>query len=500
MLSHRYIPSRQLPDKAISLLDTACARVAISLHAPPAQIQTLTQQLSSLKEEAEMLRHEASLGKDRAVSLARVTAEMDTLTETLSQRHAHWLQEQTLCQDILALQTQLSEVQPEDSQATTALRAQRMALEHSLSQLQGDRAQVHLQVDEAIVAAIVADWTGIPVGRMATDDVLAVLGLQDQLQQRVIGQSTAIAQISERLKTSKAKLTDPQKPLGVFMLVGTSGVGKTETALALAEAMYGGEHNLITINMSEYQEAHTVSSLKGSPPGYVGYGEGGVLTEAVRRRPYSVILLDEVEKAHSDVHEIFYQVFDKGCMEDGEGRVIDFKNTLILLTSNAGSDLIDQLCEDPALMPNTEALAKALQPELRKTFPAAFLGRLNIVPYFPLGLEVLQSIVQLQLNKVVKRMATEHGIALHYTPAVMTHIVTQCGTHETGARRLGQFIEQNLLPMLAHLWLQAMQDKYSLRHITVDTQAAPVNHPEVPTSLQLAPQAGLHLHVVLENT
>ena len=499
MLSHRYIPSRQLPDKAISLLDTACARVAISLHAPPAQIQTLTQQLSSLKEEAAMLSHEVNLGKDRTVNLARVNTEMQALAQTLSQRQTHWLEEQALCQKIIAIQIQIADVLLEDASTKNTLTAQRTALELSLSQLQVDRAQVHLQVDEAIVAAIVADWTGIPVGLMATDDVLAVLDLQNQLQQRVIGQPTAIAQISERLKSSKAKLTDPHKPLGVFMLVGTSGVGKTETALALAEAMYGGEHNLITINMSEYQEAHTVSSLKGSPPGYVGYGEGGVLTEAVRRRPYSVILLDEVEKAHPDVHEIFYQVFDKGSMEDGEGRVIDFKNTLILLTSNAGSELIDHLCEDPALMPNTEALSKALQPELRKTFPAAFLGRLSIVPYFPLGIDVLKSIVQLQLNKVVKRMYSEHGINLHCTPAVMTHIVTQCGTHETGARRLGQFIEQNLLPMLAHVWLQAMQEKLILKHITVDTQAAPVSHTEVPRSLQLAPQAGLHLHVALEN-
>jgi type VI secretion system protein VasG len=324
-----------------------------------------------------------------------------------------------------------------------------------------------------VVAAIVSDWTGIPVGRMVQNEVAAVLGLQAQLQQRVMGQPHALAMVAERVQTARARLTDPNKPVGTFLLVGPSGVGKTETALALAEALYGGEQNLITINMSEYQEAHTVSSLKGSPPGYVGYGEGGVLTEAVRRRPYSVILLDEVEKAHPDVHEVFYQVFDKGWMEDGEGRTIDFKNTLILLTSNTGSDLISQLCDDPALLPEPQALREALLPELRKVFPAAFIGRLSIVPYLPLAEAVLGDIVRLQMRRVAGRLQAEHGIALAYDDTVVGHIVQRCGTHETGARLLSGFIEQHVLPPLANLWLTATQRGESLARIAIEPAGEP---------------------------
>jgi type VI secretion system protein VasG len=280
------------------------------------------------------------------------------------------------------------------------------------------------------------------------------------------------------------------------LLVGPSGVGKTETALALAQAVYGGEHNLISINMSEYQEAHTVSSLKGSPPGYVGYGEGGVLTEAVRRRPYSVILLDEVEKAHPDVHEVFYQVFDKGWMEDGEGRVIDFKNSLILLTSNCGAETISNLCEDPALAPSATHLAEALQPELRKVFPAAFLGRLAIVPYLPLSSELLETIVGLQLQKVVLRMQEQHGIALSCTPAAIAHIVAQCGTHETGARRISQFIEHNVLTQLAHVWLQAMQEHIAIRQLTLQAESEPMTL--CSPSLAVQPKAGLQLQIQMD--
>jgi type VI secretion system protein VasG len=270
-----------------------------------------------------------------------------------------------------------------------------------------------------------------------------------------------------RVQTARAKLTDPNKPIGTFMLVGPSGVGKTETALALAEAVYGGEQNLITINMSEYQEAHTVSSLKGSPPGYVGYGEGGVLTEAVRRRPHSVILLDEVEKAHPDVHEVFYQVFDKGWMEDGEGRVIDFKNTIILLTCNTGSELISLMCEDPVLIPDTASITEALLPELRKVFPAAFLGRITIAPYLPLANDVLTNIVRIQLKRVVARMREQQNITLTYEPSVVDHIVKLCGTHESGARRLGQYIEAKILPELARIWLTSLQSKKTIYAVTM---------------------------------
>jgi len=303
---------------------------------------------------------------------------------------------------------------------------------------------------------------------MVTDEITAVRTLPETLAARVIGQIDALHQISERVQTARAGLADPKKPLGVFLLAGPSGVGKTETALALAEALYGGEQNLITINMSEYQEAHTVSGLKGAPPGYVGYGEGGVLTEAVRRRPYSVVLLDEIEKAHQDVHEMFFQVFDKGYMEDGDGRCIDFRNTTILLTSNAGSELTASLCADAALAPDQDGLREALAPELLKTFPAAFMGRVNVVPYRPLAHASLSNIVRLHLNRVVRRMADSHDIALQYSERVVDYIVGRCLVQETGARVLIGFIEQHILPRLSVLWLDAFSSKRALSGIGID--------------------------------
>jgi type VI secretion system protein VasG len=469
-LSHRYIPARQLPDKAISLLDTACARVAMSLHANPPQIDFLQQKQLALNVELDLLKHEVSMGHDNATTqdkIKQLTGEQSVNEQSLLDTTQRWQDAMALTAQIADIRSQLSTHNASQavassstdsvSSSTQAKQLEQLArLEAELQALQGETPLVYGQVDEAVVAAIVADWTGIPVGRMVQDDVAAVLGLQALLQQRVVGQNNALAAIAQRVRTARAKMTDPNKPIGTFMLVGPSGVGKTETALALASALYGGEHNLITINMSEYQEAHTVSSLKGSPPGYVGYGEGGVLTEAVRRRPYSVILLDEVEKAHPDVHEVFFQVFDKGWMEDGEGRVIDFKNTLILLTSNTGSDLISQLCDDEQLIPTTDAIAQALQPELRKVFPAAFLGRLSVVPYLPLSSAVLSDIVQLQLSRVAQRLMEQHNITLAFDETVVHHIVEQCGTHESGARRLGQFIELKVLPKLADAWLNSV--------------------------------------------
>lgn len=468
-LSHRYIPARQLPDKAISLLDTACARVAMSLHAPPAQLEAAQRKVQALQAEKALLQREAQLGFPRDERLL-VLAQSLSLAEAEQQRcQSDWQREQELVQQLMAQREGMVAASADAAPVDSGERRQKLQqLETQLQQLQGERPLVHAQVDETVVAAIVADWTGIPVGRMVQDDISAVLALQDRLGARVIGQDTALQVIAERIRTSRAGLNDPGKPVGIFMLVGPSGVGKTETALALADALYGGEHQLITINMSEYQEAHTVSSLKGSPPGYVGYGEGGVLTEAVRRKPYSVILLDEVEKAHPDVHEVFYQVFDKGWMEDGEGLQIDFRNTLILLTSNTGSDLLSQLCDDPALVPPAPQIIEALQPELRRVFPAAFLGRLAIVPYMPLPEQILQDIVRLQLGKVVRRLAEQHAIALHFTDAVVEHIVSQCGAHETGARRLSTFIEQHVLPPLADLWLQASQQHQSLSDIHIE--------------------------------
>ncbi len=490
-LSHRYIPARQLPDKAISLLDTACARVAMSLHSPSRELENLHARLAALEGEVDLLSQEAAMGKVRGPALATLEAQVAELEVSQALQTQAALAERELSSAILTQREQLQHAP--DAGEKLLLTQELQRLEQEFAVLQGDSPRMHIEVEASVVASIVADWTGIPVGRMVRDDVAAVMALDSQLRKRVVGQDQALAVIAERVKTAKAKLSDPNKPLGTFLLVGPSGVGKTETALALAQAVYGGEHNLISINMSEYQEAHTVSSLKGSPPGYVGYGEGGVLTEAVRRRPYSVILLDEVEKAHPDVHEVFYQVFDKGWMEDGEGRVIDFKNTLILLTSNAGSEVTSSLCEDPALAPDATALVEALQPELRKVFPAAFLGRLTIVPYLPLPGSLLEAIVGLQLQKVVVRMQEQHGIALECTPAAIAHIVSQCGTHETGARRISQFIEQNVLTQLAQCWLQAMQDHSVLRKVVLHAESELLRQPQDYQSV--ASKAGLHLQL-----
>ena len=478
LLSHRYIPSRQLPDKAISLLDTACARVAMSLHAPPAAVEHLRQRMAALRTEIDLLHKEGVIGQGsegRAERLADAQAQLQTAKNELEHQEARWQAELALVQRIQALR-QAHQAGEGRAAEPLALPADLVQLEHELAERQQDTPLIFPQVDESVVAAILSDWTGIPVGRMVKDEVTAVFQLQATLDRRVIGQSHALAAIAERVQTARARLTDPNKPVGVFLLVGPSGVGKTETALALAEAMYGGEQNLITVNMSEFQEAHTVSTLKGAPPGYVGYGEGGVLTEAVRRRPYSVILLDEVEKAHPDVHEIFYQVFDKGWMEDGEGRRVDFRNSTILLTSNTGSDLIAGLCEDPALIPDVAALREALQPPLRQVFPAAFIGRLSVVPYLPLRDEALGSIVSLHLDRVVDRMQAQHGIALSYSPKLVRHVIDQCGIHEAGARRLVGFIEQNLLPVLARQWLGALQDKRRIARIFADVASGSDAH------------------------
>ena len=499
MLSHRYIPSRQLPDKAISLLDTACARVAMSLHMPPAVVRNLRQRKAALETELELLAQEDAIAQgrhERLERIAAVEARKVAAVADLATQEMRWQEELALVQRIHALRSTSASDAAEETVGSSAS-AELMGLEADLCARQQETPLVHAQVDEAVIAAIVADWTGIPVGRMVRDEVRAVLDLQTTLNRRVMGQKDALNAIAERVQTACARLADANKPVGVFMLVGPSGVGKTETALALAEAMYGGEQNLITINMSEFQESHTVSGLKGSPPGYVGYGEGGVLTEAVRRRPYSVILLDEVEKAHPDVHELFYQVFDKGWMEDGEGRVIDFRNTLILLTSNTGADLVSQLCEDPALLPEPQVLADALQIELRKVFPAAFIGRLFVVPYLPLPEALLASIASLQLQKVVARIHERHGIALTYTQDAVAHIVSQCGTHETGARRISQFIEHNVLTQLAQIWLRGMQDRFLVRSVVLQAETSLPMQSVSPTATDWVPKprGGLCLQV-----
>ncbi len=498
-LSHRYIPARQLPDKAVSLLDTSCARVAISQHATPPEVEDCRRCIEALDTELEIIGREEAIGID--VGSRRTSAEEKRATEQarLAVLEARWNDEKAVVGEILDLRSQLRaggkpvdlkapEVdatavaeapasavaavpaearQQLDPEQRAKLLAQLQELQARLQALQGESPLIMPTVDGQAVASVVADWTGIPVGRMVKNEVEAILHLADALEQRIIGQRHALEMIARRIQTSRAKLDNPGKPIGVFMLAGTSGVGKTETALALAEALYGGEQNVITINMSEYQEAHTVSTLKGAPPGYVGYGEGGVLTEAVRRRPYSVVLLDEVEKAHPDVHEIFFQVFDKGWMEDGEGRVIDFKNTLILLTTNAGTDLIMNLCKDPELMPDAEGIAKALREPLLKVFPAALLGRLVVIPYYPLSDEMIGAIARLQLGRIAKRVRENHKIPFTYDDEVVRLIASRCTELESGGRMIDAILTNTVLPRISEELLKRMVEGKTIERVSV---------------------------------
>ncbi|MBP7483741.1 MAG: type VI secretion system ATPase TssH [Aquabacterium sp.] len=498
-LSHRYIPARQLPDKSVSLLDTACARVAVSLHATPAEVDDSRKRIDALNTELEIIARETAIGVDTAERETQVHSLLDaesTRLEALTQR---WESEKALVDRLLSLRAKLrgslasvegtaskleakgdaaaqteaqADVTPalSDAERADAL-AELKQVQAELTALQGETPLILPTVDYQAVAAVVGDWTGIPVGRMAANEIETILNLPKLLAQRVIGQDHAMEMISKRIQTSRAGLDNPSKPIGVFMLAGTSGVGKTETALALAEALYGGEQNLITINMSEYQEAHTVSTLKGAPPGYVGYGEGGVLTEAVRRRPYSVVLLDEVEKAHHDVHELFFQVFDKGWMEDGEGRVIDFKNTLILLTTNAGTDTIASLCADPELMPNPEGMAKALRDPLLKIFPPALLGRLVTIPYYPLSDDMLGQIVRLQLGRIKKRVEQRYKVPFTYTDDVIKLVVSRCTESESGGRMIDAILTNTMLPDISREFLHRMMSGNPFAGVRVEVLA-----------------------------
>ncbi|MGR4047978.1 type VI secretion system ATPase TssH [Kosakonia cowanii] len=451
-LSHRYIPARQLPDKAVALLDTACARVAVSQSSPPPQLEDCQHRIDALDVEIEIANREAKVAVGDSERVVKLQADLEKLAAQRDALTQRWEQEQALVDSIIAQRAQLHTA-PEES--LTELRATLTEQQNALRALQGDEPLLFTSVDANVVAAVVSDWTGIPLGRMVKDEIDAVLKLADTLNERVIGQRHGLELIAKRVRTSRARLDDPNKPVGVFMLCGPSGVGKTETALALAESLYGGEQNIITINMSEFQEAHTVSTLKGAPPGYVGYGEGGVLTEAVRRRPYSVVLLDEIEKAHPDVHEIFFQVFDKGWMEDGEGRHIDFRNTIIILTSNVGTDLITGMCADPELMPDPDALRDALRAPLLQVFPPALLGRLLVVPYYPLSDEMLAMIVRLQLKRIQRRLEENHGIISEVDESVVEQIVARCTEVESGGRMVDSILTNTLLPLMSQLLLDA---------------------------------------------
>jgi type VI secretion system protein VasG len=479
-LSHRYIPARQLPDKAVSLLDTSCARVAVSQHATPAEVEDSRRRIESLETELEIIRREELIGMDVSARAAAAMEKMEAERARYSTLASRWTEEKTLVDAILRLRAGLREggkaiddatvadATPDDSRA--ALLAQLREHEQQLARLQGETPLIMPSVDAQAVSSVVADWTGIPVGRMVRNEVEAVLKLAATLSQRVIGQRHGLDMIARRVQTSRARLDNPNKPIGVFMLCGPSGVGKTETGLALAEALYGGEQNVITINMSEFQEAHSVSTLKGSPPGYVGYGEGGILTEAVRRKPYSVVLLDEVEKAHPDVHEIFFQVFDKGWMEDAEGRHIDFRNTLILLTSNVGTDMVMNLCRDPDLMPAPEGIAKALRDPLLKIFPAALLGRLVVVPYYPLSDEMLGNIIRLQLGRIQKRIGEQHKVPFGFDDAVVKLIASRCNELESGARVVDAILTNTMLPRISEEFLSRMLQAQPVRRVDVSVR------------------------------
>ncbi|HXA56258.1 MAG TPA: type VI secretion system ATPase TssH [Candidatus Acidoferrum sp.] len=496
-LSHRYLAGRQLPDKAVSVLDTACARLSLGQNATPPAIEDAIRQIDDYDVQQRILDRETVVGVDHSERLAQLAKQRESVQANLKALQERWDKERDLVVKIRDIRSKLesgaaaaaaakaspavestTEAPTAAASAATAvatapdrspdeLRADLSKLENELSALQGETGLIRVCVDSQIIGEVISAWTGIPVGKMLKDEIATILSLQKYLESRVIGQPFALDVISQRIQTSRASLDDPIKPVGVFMLVGPSGVGKTETALALSDLLYGGEHNLITINMSEFQEAHTVSTLKGSPPGYVGYGEGGVLTEAVRRRPYSVVLLDEVEKAHPDVLELFFQVFDKGRMEDGEGREIDFRNNIIILTTNACTDQLMKLCADPETMPNAPALVNTLKPELNKIFKPAFLGRMVIVPFYPIRDEALKKIITLKLGKIQRRIQENHKIALTYDSAMIDEVAKRCTEVESGARNVDNILTNSLLPDISRQILGRMAEGEKLQSIRV---------------------------------
>jgi type VI secretion system protein VasG len=490
-LSKRYIPDRQLPDKAVSLLDTACARVAVSQHAVPPELEDCRRRIEALDQEQAIIGREQVIGIDTGTRAADVETSLAAEKKRLSEIEARFRSERALVDRILAIRADLREsaAAPAAAAPSTeaapapppppapkpidreALLAELKGLDAELIQLQAENPLILPTVDAQSIATVVADWTGIPTGRMVKNEIENVLKLKEILGRRVIGQDHALEMIGRRIQTARAGLENPNKPIGVFMLAGPSGVGKTETALTLAEALYGGEQNVITINMSEFQEAHTVSTLKGAPPGYVGYGEGGVLTEAVRRRPYSVVLLDEVEKAHPDVHEIFFQVFDKGWMEDGEGTKVDFKNTVILLTSNVGSDLIMKLCAG-STKPDPNAIAEAMRGPLLEVFPAALLGRIVTIPYYPLSDEMLGSIVRLQLDRIQRRVTERYAVPFTYDASVVELITSRCTELESGGRMIDAVLTNTLLPEVSRELLLRTLAGDSVKRVHVGTSGS----------------------------
>lgn len=492
-LSHRYISGRQLPDKAVSVLDTACARVALGQVAEPPALEDARRRISLINTETDILEREDITGGHHRERLTELSKEKEAEEKRLAELKTRWEQEKKLVGEIGGIRQKLeqhtvpsqapdkvAEKAPDKAietpsarltpQEVETLQADLARLTTELSGIQGETPLLQPCVDEQAIAAVISAWTGILVGRMVKDEINTVLSLKEHLEKRVVGQSHALDALSQRLRTARAKLEDPRRPIGVFMFVGPSGVGKTETGLALAELLFGSDQNITTLNMSEFKEEHKVSLLMGSPPGYVGYGEGGVLTEAVRRRPYSVILLDEMEKAHRGVQDIFYQVFDKGTMKDGEGRDIDFKNTVIIMTSNTGTDRIMKLCADPETRPEPEALADAIRPDLLEYFKAAFLGRVIVVPYFPISPDIMRKIIELQLSRIRSRIKDNHKAQLTYDESLVKVIASRCTDVDSGARNADHIITRTLLPELSKEFLSHMAqgEPVTKVHISVD--------------------------------
>ena len=472
-LSHRYIPDRQMPDKCVSVLDTACARVSVSQSAIPAGVEDANRQIEQLDVAMGILQREMETGADHNKKLGTLEKTKSEVTETLSKLNAQWDSEKELIKKHLEIQAKFDASESDDSKALDKdardkLKKELTKLDEKLKAVQGESPLMHVCVNAGAVAEVIAGWTGIPVGRMVSDEIQSILHLKDKMMKRVIGQDHVLEAIAKNMHTSHAKLTDPNKPNGVFLMVGTSGVGKTETALVIADLLYGGEHNLTTLNMSEFKEEHKVSLLMGAPPGYVGYGEGGVMTEAVRRKPYSVLLLDEMEKAHPGVQDVFYQVFDKGIMKDGEGRDIDFKNTVVIMTSNLGTDTIMKLCADPETMPDAEGLLEAIHDDLTAYFKPAFLGRVNVIPFFPLFDEALGKIIRLKMNKIVKRVKQNYDAEMTFTDAYVQTITDRCTEVDTGARNIDHILENGLLPQISSDFLSHMAEGKHITKVDVD--------------------------------
>ncbi len=456
-LSGRYISGRKLPDKAVSVIDTACARVAMGFSSVAPPIEAAIRRLERIDREAARLEDEQRIGGDHSERLKALADERRQTAANLEELQARFTAEKELVTRIRELRDAIRRQSGEvDEKGEKDGRRELLRLEAELAKVRKEIPLLTVEVDSQTVSEVVSGWTGIPTGRMLTDEIPTVLNLESRLQKRLIGQDEALGAIARVIRTAHAGIEDPAKPTGVFLLVGPSGVGKTETALALAELLYGGEHNMVTINMSEYQEAHTVSGLKGSPPGYVGFGEGGVLTEAVRRRPYSVVLLDEIEKAHPDVTELFYQVFDKGMLEDGEGRRIDFRNTLIIMTSNIGTELIMKHCFNQSVPPAPEGLKTMLTPVLQQRFKPAFLGRLQVVPYYPISDDIMRLIIRLKLDRIGARLLQNRKAEFGYTDELVDAIAARCTEVDSGARNVDHILTDTLLPELSGRMLEMM--------------------------------------------